>query len=229
MNTAAIVEERLQFDSEGVSLEGILAYPEEGRPDSSVLLLAPHPHFGGNMENNVIRHVGRRAAEVGCATLRFNYRGVGNSELELRDDQSPHAYWAALEEQRRYDELLPDVSAAWKTLQRATGGAGRSVLLGYSLGAVLAGMFAADTDVSQLIALSAPVAKVPLDVYRECHAPKLFINGDNDFAFDSAMFDEAYAALPEPKGYILLKGSDHFFRKEEERVFEHIRAHLLGF
>lgn len=45
-----------------------------------VLLLPPHPQNGGTRRNNVVRHGALGALQAGCAALRLDYRGVGESE-----------------------------------------------------------------------------------------------------------------------------------------------------
>ena len=78
-----MIEEHVNFNSDGMKLEGILSYDENAVNPPSMLLCPPHPHLGGDMENNVITALGNVLAEKGFATLRFNYRGVGNSESRL--------------------------------------------------------------------------------------------------------------------------------------------------
>lgn len=221
-----IVEEEIRFACASLLLRGILAYPEAEEPHTTLVLLAPHPHMGGRMDNNVIRHLARRGAETGCATLRFDYRGVGASPIELPPGSSVHDHFARLERERCYEELLPDCAAAWRALHEACPGARRRVIVGYSLGAILAGRLAAATDATHLVAISPPVARVSLEWLRDCALPKLFVGGDRDFAFDLARFDVEWAGLREPKRFVRLAGSDHFYRKEEERVFEAVSGFL---
>jgi alpha/beta superfamily hydrolase len=218
-DAGAIVEESLRIPCGGLALAGILAYPEAADPHTALLLLAPHPHMGGRMDNNVIRHLARRGAETGCVTLRFDYRGVGASPIELPPGTSVHDHYAALERERRYEALLPDCAAAWGALTAAAPAARRRAIVGYSLGAILAGRLAREVDATHVVAISPPVARVSLDWHRGHTLPKLFVGGDRDFAFDRERFENEYARLPEPKRFVPMPGSDHFYRKEEERVF----------
>ncbi len=39
----------------------------------------PHPGFGGTMQNKVVYWMARAFEDAGCAVLRFNFRGVGQS------------------------------------------------------------------------------------------------------------------------------------------------------
>jgi alpha/beta superfamily hydrolase len=219
VETGGAIEEAVRFPSGALGLSGVLAYPASGEPRASLLVLAPHPHMGGRMDNNVVRHLARRAAESGFASLRFDYRGIGDSQIELPRGTSLYDHWAELERARRYDELLPDCEAAAAFLARTTGGLGTRVLVGYSLGAVLAGMLAPRVAATHVVGVAPPVARVSLTAWRSCAAPKLLIAGDRDFAFDADRCALELAALPEPRRFVAMPGADHFFRKQEERVW----------
>lgn len=228
MDPIAFTEEEMSFVSEGLQLEGILAYPDVGLPRAAVLLVAPHPQMGGNMDNNVVRHLARRCAERGAAALRFNYRGVGRSEMRLVPGESRFDHFAAMEATQRYDELLPDARAAYDALAAAAVGMPRRVILGYSLGAVIAGMLARVVSATHLIGVSPPVRRAALFPHGDCSAAKFFVAGDDDFAFDWTMFNKQYDAASPPKAYCRLDGCDHFFRKDEDRVFRAIDPYIFG-
>lgn len=224
----AIIQEALRIPVAGNVLAAELAYPADGEPETAVLLLAPHPHMGGRMDNNVIRHVARRAAEDGCATLRFDYHGVGESTFEKPPCTSLYEHWEAMEREQRYEELLPDSRGALAALLQAVGPVPRRAIVGYSLGAILAGMVGRDCDVTHLVAVSPPVARVSLGALRDCPLPKLFLGGDGDFAFDLERFEQEFAQVAEPRRFVRLEGSDHFFRQEEERLYQTLAPFLLG-
>jgi len=228
MMLCEVVRERIHIPCESESLDAELSYPAEGQPDTTVLLLSPHPHLGGRMDNNVVRHLARRAAAAGCAVLRFDYRGVGKSTLQLPEGTSRFAHWEAMEDERSYERLLPDVRSAWLALREAAGPTPRRVLAGYSLGAILAGMVAGETDATHVLAVSPPVAKVGLEGFLGCTRPKLFVGGDDDFAFDQARFQAEFDRLPEPRRFVSLPGTDHFFRQEEDRLYEAVAGFLEG-
>lgn len=228
MDIAAFTEEEVAFQSEGLQLEGILAYPDSGPARAAVVLLAPHPQMGGNMDNNVVRHLARRCAACGAASLRFNFRGVGLSEMRLEPGESRFDHFAAMEAAQRYEELLPDARAACETLAATTPDAPRRVILGYSLGAVIAGMLARVASATHLIGVSPPVRRAALFPHGDFTASKFFVAGDDNFAFDWAMFKEQYGAASPPKAYCRLAGCDHFFRREEERVFQTVAPYVFG-
>ncbi len=61
------------------ALEVAFTMPE-GVPAAALALIChPHPQFGGTMDNKVVQTLGKAFLEMGCATMRFNFRGVGMS------------------------------------------------------------------------------------------------------------------------------------------------------
>jgi len=63
-------------------LEGVAHLPV-GQPRAIAVLAHPLPTMGGTMENKVITTLAKTFVELGFAALRFNFRGVGNSEGEF--------------------------------------------------------------------------------------------------------------------------------------------------
>ncbi|MCF6285383.1 MAG: dienelactone hydrolase family protein [Candidatus Hydrogenedentes bacterium] len=223
MDVAGIIEENVSFHAGEKQLEGVLAYPEDTSPEQAILLLSPHPHMGGRMDNNVLQHLARRFAEEGCATLRFNYGGVGNSTLPSVEGEALFEYWAKLEEEKNYERVLPDAIAARNYLADALPAGVRLGYVGYSFGCCLATLLAKDCPPSQLADISPPTKRAPLDGVEHLTMPSLFVVGDDDFAFDMGAFEEAFARVPGAKRFVQLDGCDHFFRKQEERVYETVR------
>ena len=48
-------------------------------PCATAVVAHPHPLHGGTLHNPVVFHSERRLHELGMTTLRFNFRGVGDS------------------------------------------------------------------------------------------------------------------------------------------------------
>ncbi len=54
----------------------------EGEPRAAALVCHPHPLFGGTLHNKVVYRTARALRNSGHVVLRFNFRGVGNSQGE---------------------------------------------------------------------------------------------------------------------------------------------------
>ena len=68
-------------------LEAVLDLPAPSRGSSdpqavraAVVFAHPHPQFGGTMHTKAVFQGAKGLARLGCAVLRFNFRGVGRSE-----------------------------------------------------------------------------------------------------------------------------------------------------
>ncbi len=75
-------EHSLFIDGEVGQLETILSVPE--RSDTTFIALLGHPHSlqGGTMHNKVVTTLARSLRDLNIASIRFNFRGVGNSSGE---------------------------------------------------------------------------------------------------------------------------------------------------
>ncbi|HEX7681979.1 MAG TPA: alpha/beta hydrolase [Trinickia sp.] len=88
----------------------------DGRPRGIALVAHPHPLFGGTMDNKVAQTLARTLVQLGYATYRSNFRGVGQTEGEYdegvgeRDDLL--ALLAHMREQPGH-EALPLVLAGF--------------------------------------------------------------------------------------------------------------------
>lgn len=221
-------ETPVTFEAGGAELEGVVARRETDSPGPGIVLLAPHPRYGGAMDNNVVMHLARRAAEEGCVTLRFNFSGVGGSGANPPGGVSIDQLWTLMDEAKDYRPMLPDAVGALGCLRRETASGGRVIVLGYSLGAVVGGLLAKEASPDALIGVSPPVSQIPLPMYRDCAMPKRFVWGDSDSVCSHTDFQAFYEALPGEKTFETLAGCDHFFGGQEERIYQSLRGFLLA-
>jgi alpha/beta superfamily hydrolase len=63
----------------GIALQGMLAVPGGNGAAPGVVICHPNPLAGGTMDNEIVKDVRGAVSAAGCATLRFNFRGVGRS------------------------------------------------------------------------------------------------------------------------------------------------------
>ena len=184
--------------------------PEEGGPSRSggAVILHPHPLYGGNMHNKVVFTCQKVCAELGLATLRFNFRGVGTSAGSYDDGQG---------EQR-------DVLAALEHLRQQL--PGRPLyLVGFSFGAWLALKIGAENaDVRAIAALGTPVGWAELDFLARLDKPKLFVHGTQDQYCDPGEMEKGFGMMAEPKQLRWVMDADHFFTDRLDELEEILRT-----
>lgn len=71
--------ERVAFTGPAGRIEALRDQPE-GVPHGVAVIAHPHPLFGGTMDNKVVQTLARAFVQAGWTAVRFNFRGVGNSE-----------------------------------------------------------------------------------------------------------------------------------------------------
>jgi alpha/beta superfamily hydrolase len=129
--------------TDGVRLEALVGTPPA--PRGGAVICHPHPLYGGDMENPVVVRLAEVFRELGLASIRFNFRGVG---------QSTGAHGAGVDEQH-------DVDAARAHLASLVGAERALVLAGYSFGAGVVGDVAAKhPDLSGVVLVAPPLARV---------------------------------------------------------------------
>lgn len=148
---ASAHQTRISFPSGENVLEGVVSAPEgiAGRLPG-VLLCAPEPHLGGTMESPVVQSLVQGLDARGYVTLRFNYRGVGESQ---------GGYSLGVGE-------VEDARAALKVLRGWPGVDRRRVgLVGYSFGAGIAVRVALrERAVRATVAVSPPLTLPPVGI-----------------------------------------------------------------
>jgi alpha/beta superfamily hydrolase len=229
------VTEHITFLSGSLLLEGRLSYGAEGTPDTAVLLLAPHPHFAGNLDNNVLTALAAALTTAERAVLRFNYRGVDGSASGLPPGASPYAFWQRVEEEKDYAPIVDDAAAALAWLRRAVPSARRCHLVGYSFGAILAALLAErEEDVDGVAVVAPPLRRYPEPFTRSmtrcpgsARLPRwtgktrAFFLAEEDFLYGP----DEIAALGEGERFSLT-GADHFFRGHEDALSRRVAAFL---
>jgi uncharacterized protein len=186
------------FQGPAGRLEALLEPPvlEPGQPVRAAVVFAhPLPIEGGTMHTKAVFRGTKALARIGCAVLRFNFRGVGGSEGvwdegpgELDDFRAALDVMAA-----RYPE-----TELWAA--------------GFSFGSYVAlHVGATDDRVRVLIGIAPPVDKYDFSALRASHKPKFFVQGERDELCPLKRMYEFYAQLPEPKELVVIDGADHLF------------------
>ncbi len=194
-------------------LEALLdepAAPHGGKARAAVVFAHPHPQHGGTMHTKVVYQGAKSLSRIGCAVLRFNFRGVGRSDGtfdlgdgEMEDFRAGLDYMAA-----RY----PGVRL-WSA--------------GFSFGAWVAlEAGAVDDRVTALIGISPPVVtsvsgvEYPFPNTLASTKPTFFIQGEADEVCPLEGMWSFYAKLEEPKELVVIDAADHLFEGKTGDVGE---------
>jgi len=185
------METRIQFACESLRLEGLLG---EGTSGRGVVITHPHPLYGGDMTNGVVETLARAYGAKGYTTLRFNFRGVGNS-------QGIHAEGAGEQE---------DVRAARALLKDR--GIPRVDLAGYSFGAwVNARLGCLDSGVDRMVMISPPVAFIDHGAVGGLPCLKLVVTGSRDAFAPVDRIEQMLLKWNAAARFAVIPGADHFY------------------
>lgn len=222
-----VFSERVWIPQPAGSMEGILAYDPEASAGEGVVVVPPHPNFAGTMENNVVAAVAVGLAHHGFLTLRFNYPGVGRSDLQLPPCDSPIDFWNRVEEQGRFEVPMAALEATMDFLRDVPGTALAGIhLVGYSFGGFLAALMGSRrSGVASVTAVAMPwVERYSYTPLYEGTPELHLISGSKDFVFDPPIYTRESRRIPHRLTW--LEGEDHFFRGRESRLTETIVAGL---
>lgn len=213
-----MIEEYVNFISAGMRLEGVMAYDEGSTNSLSLLLCPPHPHLGGDMENNVIAKLGKTLAGKGFVTLRFNYRGVGNSESEQDNIADKYNYWEKVLNNDDYTDALADATSALSYLESAID-TDKTFIVGYSFGAIVGMMLGVKSvKVRAFTSISTPFSRFDLSSLSGCTKPKLYICADGDFASSVENAKVGMSTISNPKRLEIFEKCDHFYIDKESII-----------
>jgi uncharacterized protein len=223
-----MIEEHINFSSDGRKLEGIMSYDEDAVKPPSLLLCPPHPHLGGDMENNVTTTIGKVSAEKGFLTLRFNYRGVGNSESEFDNIAEKYDYWEDILNNDNYADALADAASALNYMESAID-SDKIYIAGYSFGAVVAMMLSLNnTRIKAFSLISTPFGRFDPLLLTDCIKPKLIVCADNDFASSIDDVKKGMLNISEPKKLEIFENCDHFYINKENLIANKVHKFFIS-
>jgi len=200
--------------------------PNAEAPVPGVVICHPNPLMGGTMHNPVVLAIRARCLQLGIATLTFDFRGVGDSGGEARDDATCVAdVLGALACVRAQPAIDPE----------------RVGLAGYSFGAQMAvAACAAGPKVTACAAVAyptghdLPVAFEDFTTLQDLRQPLLFVTGTADQYASIAKTLTLVEHYELNARVIPLEGADHFFADPERlatmgtQVAQFLAMRLIG-
>lgn len=193
---AGRLEALLEMPAErGVTSDGLVASGAENGTRAAVVLAHPHPQFGGTMHTKGVYHATKGLARIGCAVLRFNFRGVGKSEGAWDEGNGER------DDMRAALDLM---SGRFPGVPLWAGGMSFGSWVGMNVAAD-------DRRVSTLIGIAAPVNKWDFEAVAKSSKPKFFVHGELDEICGFKEINAFYARAADPKELVIIDGSDHLF------------------
>lgn len=212
MDTAAFpsASATVLLQGDAGTLELVCTPPDAACARAGVAVIShPHPLQGGTMTNKVVTTLERALLDLGLATVRHNFRGVGASEgvhdhgVGETDDLVRIARWA---------EAARGGDALW--------------LAGFSFGSYVTMRAAGALDARQLILVAPPAGRWDFGAIAPPRCPWLIVQGDADEVVDAAAVHAWAATLDPPPTLVRLPDTGHFFHRRLIDLREIVKSRL---
>ena len=169
--------------------------PADERP-ATIVLCHPHPLHGGSMHNKVVTIMERAMRELGLRTIRFNFRGAGESEGEHDDGYGETDDLFAVTEWVRRTRPDDDL---W--------------MGGFSFGSFITLRAAQNLKLGQLITIAPPVDRYEFSNIQHPDCPWLVVQGDED---EVVALEDVKCWMedldPQPD-FLVMEMASHFFHR----------------
>lgn len=207
-NLAVPGEHHLFLQGLAGRLEAVLTVPQHVGSNYVAFLGHPHSLQGGSMNNKVVTTLARAFKELGIPSLRFNFRGVGQSEGSYDDGVGEGEDMIAL-------------TTAWQHEQPEA----CFIFAGFSFGSYVTYRAASQVAHSLLISIAPPVHHYNYKEFEPSPHPWLIVQGDEDEVVPSELVID-FAKQANPVIPVLqFANTTHFFHG---KLLE-LKAQLIDF
>ena len=178
-------------------LEVMVDLPEPGQERAGVAVVChPNPPDGGTLHNKVVTMTARALSELGLAAVRFNFRGVGQSEGSFDEGRGEILDLLAVTDWVR--KVRPD-DALW--------------LAGFSFGSWVALQGARQLPVKQMISIAPPVGLRAFDGVMPPACPWLVVMPEADDIVDPQKVYDWIDGLHDKPSLVRMPDTSHFFHR----------------
>ena len=191
-----------------LELEGVIASPSDGGAEAGagVVVCHSHPMLGGDMDDAVVTAVSRTSVREGLVALRFNFRGVGNSQGEFTNGEQEHN----------------DVKAALKLMKAWPGIDGKRIAVaGYSAGAtIMLDGLRHLRGASALVLIAPTLGALRNRRFLRDKRPRLVVAGSEDRVAPSTRMQSVLDECRAPVQFHEIQGADHSMRGHQPEIGE---------
>ncbi len=167
-------------------------------PDSPPVALAvichPHSLYGGSLTSKIVHQLARTFLEQGAICVRFNFRGVGESDGVFDNGQGEQADLLAVVDWARQNWPQPEL---W--------------LGGFSFGGFVAIQAAASLQPKRLVTVAPAVSFFPTADTDLSGTDWLLVQGDDDEVVPADTVVRWAESLPSQPKLTIVEGASHFF------------------
>ena len=195
-------------------LEG--RYSHSKTPNAPLaIVLHPHPEHGGTMNNKLTYYMFQTFVERGFSVLRFNFRGVGNSQGVYDKGEGE----------------LSDAASALDWMQDLNKNAPYVWVAGFSFGAWIGmQLLMRRPEVAGFISVAPPSNIYDFSFLAPCPTSGLILQGSQDAVVPHHYSEKLAERLRAQKGieidYRLVNGANHFFNDNIPDLMGNIHDHM---
>jgi hypothetical protein len=201
--------ETLLINGPAGRLQALLESPRTGEPAGAAVVCHPHPEHGGTLQNKVVHTLARAFLAKGFAALRFNFRGVGESDGAFDEGEGE----------------VQDALAAVRMMNERYGGR-KLWLAGFSFGAAIAIRAAAESHADGLVSVAPAVSRVSSQAGPQPDCPWLIVQGDRDeLVLLSDTIEWVNELEPGPELQVFSE-TGHFFHGKLVRLRDAVEAFI---
>jgi len=205
-NTATIFIKGLAGD-----IETVITIPEDLTASSPLVVIShPHPLYGGSMTNKVVTILHKSFSELGAITVRFNFRGVGQSAGEY-----DHGVGEAKDLQ-----VIVEALKQWRPQAPVW-------LAGFSFGSYVTTRAQAEVNADRVLLVAPPVSMYEFDAIEEIEVPWFVIQGGQDEVIDAKAVKSWVSERPNPPRLIWMEEASHFFHGKLVDIKEALLSNWL--
>jgi len=195
----------------GIGADGLLKTGTEAGVRAAVVLGHPLTTLGGTMHTKAVFQAAKALSRIGCAVLRFNFRGAG---------ASAGAFSEGTGEMDDFRAAVDVMAANYPGAPLWVGGMSFGAWIAMSVGVE-------DPRVSAVIGIAAPVCRYDFDAIARSDTAKFLIHGERDEVCSLKDVRAFYARAAEPKELVVIDAADHVFDGKVSEVADAIED-LLG-
>ena len=177
------------------NIEVLITLPDELTASTPIAVIShPHPLYGGTMTNKVVHILAKSFSMLDAITVRFNFRGVGESEGKYDDGiGEAEDLQALVSELRQWRSQAP----IW--------------LAGFSFGAYVTARAHKSIQPEKLLLVAPPVSMYLFDELPEINIPWIVIQGGQDEVIDANAVKSWVNQCPTQPQLIWMEEAGHFF------------------